>query len=310
MVTLYTDVEPIGEPVLADVEDAVVETGPLTPDHPALAEARALCVSVHDVVDADVLDAAPELELVLSRSTGIDNVDLEACRARGVQARPLPEYATQAVAEMTVAGATMVLRNAPAGHARAREGDWDRDGLLSRRLSDVTVGVVGVGRIGSEVARRCAERGANVVGYDIAPRPTFAPPGFIWVASLADLLDHADLLTLHVPLDESTHGMIGADELAKLPEDGVVVNTSRGEVVDTGALVDALEAGTLASAYVDVLAGEPDPPRLDELAAHPNVVVTPHLAAYDERTARDRYRLAVEAISAHGSGKGRGGSPG
>lgn len=298
MVTLYTDVEPFGEPVLAEVDDAVVETGPLTPDHPELADAEALCVSVHDVVDVEVLDAAPELELVLSRSTGIDNVDVEACEARGVQARPLPEYATEAVAEMTLAGATMVLRNAPAGHARAREGDWDRDGLLSRRLSDVTVGVVGIGRIGSEVARRCAARGANVVGYDLAPRPAFSPPGFIWVASLDDVLDHADLLTLHVPLDETTQGMIGSGELARLPDDGVLVNTSRGEVVDTDALLDALEQGTLHGAYVDVLAGEPEPPRLDELTAQPNVVVTPHLAAYDERTARDRYRLAVQAIEA------------
>lgn len=296
MVVLCTGVEEHGRAILQALDGVAIDTGPLSAGDPRLADARVLCVGVHDTVDAHVLDAAPDLELVVTRSTGIDNVDVAACRARDVRAHPLPEYATEAVAEMALAGMTLVLRNAPAGAARTWQGRWDRDGLMSRRLADATVGVVGVGRIGSEVARRAGRRGASVLGFDVAPDPAFDPPGFVWMASQPQVLERADVLTLHVPLSEATEGLIGADELAMLPDDAVLVNTSRGEVVDTAALVEALEEGALAGAYVDVLAGEPDPPLLDRLVAHPNVLVTPHLAAFDERTAKDRYRLAVERI--------------
>lgn len=297
---LATGVAPIGKEHLAEMDGIEIREPPLAeiPDK-ELARVRALCVSVHDEVGASVLDAAPDLELVVTRSTGIDNVDVEACRERGVDAFHLPEYATEAVAELTVAGMTLALRRVPEGTARTREGRWDRSGLMSRRLPDATVGVVGVGRIGREVARRCTDLGADVLGYDIAPQPTFRPPGFAWMAALDQVLPHADVLTLHVPLDETTRHMIGAEELGKLPEGAVVVNTSRGPVVETAALLDALDEGTLGGAVVDVLEGEPDPPLLDELAAHPRTIVTPHVAAFDERTVRDRYRLAVGVIREH-----------
>lgn len=320
MVVLCTDVEDASRPEMEalagklapDVE--VVVTGePLARDHPELARATVLCVSVHDQVTFDVVEAAPKLELVVTRSTGMDNVDAAACAERGVEATPLPEYATEAVAEMTVAGMTLLLRRGMEGFRRALggreggggavEGRWDRDGLLSTRLSDATVGVVGVGRIGRRVSELCVTRGATVLGYDIQPDPGFDPEGFLWTASLDQLLPRADVLTLHVPLDDSTRHMVAAEELAALPEGAVLVNTSRGPVVETGALVEALESGDLGGAYVDVLEGEPEPPLLEELLAHPNVLVTPHLAAYDERTVKDRYRLAARIVEGHVAGR-------
>lgn len=310
-VVVCTAVEPEGRDLLmaledeAGVDEVVVTEGSLPGDPadlPALARAGVLCVAVHDRVDEGVLDAAPDLRLVVTRSTGIDNVDVEACKARGVDARHLPEYASEAVLEMAVTAITLLLRRAPEGFRRALDdGAWDRTDLLARRLSDVTVGVVGVGRIGRRVARACAAAGASVLGYDVAPDPTFQPPGFAWMTSLDQVLPRADALTLHVDLNETSRGLIGADEMAALPDGAVVVNTSRGAVVDTVALCEALESGRLGGAYVDVLEGEPDPPALERLLeAHPNVLVTPHLAAYDRRTVEDRYRLAADVVRAHG----------
>jgi phosphoglycerate dehydrogenase-like enzyme len=298
MTILATRVEDEGWSLLGDVDGLTRTREPLNPSLKGLGEAKALCVSVKDTVDEAVLGAAPELELVLSRSTGIDNVDAEACQARGVEARPLPEYATEAVAEVTEAALTMLLRRIPEGASRTRSGTWDRDGLLSRRLEDATVGVVGVGRIGKAVTGRLLDRGAEVVGYDVVDMPGFDPEGFAWAPTLDELLARADAATLHVPLADATEDLVGAGELATLGEGGVLVNTARGGVVDAAAVADALESGALAGAYLDVLEGEPDPDPalLDRLASQPRCLVTPHLAAYDERTARRRYAIAAQVL--------------
>lgn len=298
MTILATRVEDEGWDLLGAVDGLERTREPLAPDHEGLAEARALCISVKDEVDAEVLEAAPDLDLVLSRSTGIDNVDVGACRKRGVTARPLPEYATEAVAEATLAALTLMLRRVPEAAHRTRAGDWDRDGLLSRRLEDATVAVVGVGRIGKAVSARLLDRGAGVVGHDVVEMPGYDPEGFSWARDLDEALALADAATLHVPLDESTRGLVGARELELLGEEGVLVNTSRGPVVEAGAVADALEAGRLAGAYLDVLEGEPDPDPdlLERLASHPRGVVTPHVAAYDGRSARRRYALAADVL--------------
>ncbi len=296
-----TSVEPAGEAVLDEVPNLTRTGDGLSPSTPGLEDAEALLVSVHDEVTREVLDAAGELELVVTRSTGIDNVDLEACRERGVTATALPEYATEAVAEMVLAASTLLLRNAPEGHHRARSGRWDRSGLLSRSVADATVGVVGVGRIGKEVARRFCHRGARVLGYDIEDYPGFGPEGFTWVDTLEDALAESDLVTFHVPLDGTTRGMVDRKTLAMLPEGAVLVNAARGHVVETDALLEALESGHLGGVYLDVVAGEGsgEPPLLEAVANHPRVLVTPHLAAFDEGTVRARYELAVELLDAH-----------
>lgn len=305
MTILATRVEDEGWDLLGAVGDLERTREPLTADLEALPEAEALCISSQDTVDAAVLEAAPDLDLVLSRSTGIDNVDVEACRKRGITARPLPEYATGAVAEAAVAALTLLLRRVPEAAHRTRAGDWDRDGLLSRRLPDVTVGVVGVGRIGKAVARRLLDQGVRVLGHDVVEMPGFDPEGFSWARDLDELLALSGAVTLHVPLDETTRGLVGARELGVLGEEGVLVNTSRGPVVETRALADALEAGTIAGAYLDVLEGEPhpDPDLLERLATDPRCVVTPHVAAYDERSARRRYRVAAQVLEGWKAGR-------
>jgi lactate dehydrogenase-like 2-hydroxyacid dehydrogenase len=300
---LATRVEDEGWDLLGDVDGLERTRDPLAGDTDGLEAARALCVSVKDEVDAEVLEAAPELELVLTRSTGIDNVDVEACRKRGVEARPLPEYATEAVAEAAEAALTLLLRRVPEAAHRTRSGDWDRDGLLSRRLEDATVGVVGVGRIGKAVTHRLLERNVRVVGHDVEDMPGFDPEGFSWADGLRELLVRADAATLHVPLDGSTRRLVDEGEIQALGPDGVLVNTSRGPVVDAEAVADALETGDLGGAYLDVLEGEPnpDPHLLDRLAGHPRCIVAPHVAAYDERTARRRYELAADVLEAWAS---------
>lgn len=245
---------------------------------------------------ADGIGRARALRVIARHGVGVDNVDVEAATRRGIPVLITPRANLRSVAEHVFALALAVNRSLPPADRSVREGRFvDRDRLVGRELFGGTLGIVGLGRVGAEVARIATGGfGMNVFGHDPGlPPDEIRERGAEPVEVLADLLGACDLVTVHVPLSGGTRGLIGRDELAAMRPGAVLIQTSRGGVVDEEALADALRSGRLGGAGIDVYGTEPPPDdhpffRLD------NVVLTPHAAALTEQAMR---RMALDAAS-------------
>jgi D-3-phosphoglycerate dehydrogenase / 2-oxoglutarate reductase len=254
------------------------------------------------IVDDEVLAAAHIEALadtvgVIGRSgTGLDAIDLDAARRRGISVLNLPAFATAEAADHTVALILAALRRLPdCGEvARSSWHEWRRVGRLAA-LAESTIGIVGAGRIGRAVIDRLRPFGARLLAFD--PALTAPPAGSELVATLDELLARADAVSLHVPLVAGTRGMIGRRQLATMKRDAVLVNVSRGALVDEPALVEALRDGRLGAAALDVVADEP-PDASAAILSAPRVLLTPHVAWFSEASearARDHTLHAVVA---------------
>ncbi|MHB8585433.1 MAG: 2-hydroxyacid dehydrogenase [Thermoplasmatota archaeon] len=276
------------------LQEAAVVEGPINSDIVArYARARVLSVSYADRPTPDLLAGLPALRAIVTRSDGFDHLPDDWMRAHNVAGYNLGDYAVQSVAEVTLAHLTYLLRRYPEAITATRSATWSRAGLEGRGLAGSTVVVLGVGKIGSRVARLLSGAGSKVVGVDIVRNEGVdAIPNFAWATSLEEALAVADALTIHVPLTRLTRAMIGARQLALMRKGAVLVNTARGEVVDDGAVAKALEEGRLGGFAADVLAGEPSPPGLARLAKIRRAIVTPHIASFDVATIAQRYERA------------------
>jgi glyoxylate reductase len=244
-----------------------------------------------DRVDRALLAHAPHLRVVANCAVGYDNVDLGAAAARGIVVTNTPDVLTETSADLAFALILAAARRVCEGDRLVRAGrwrGWSPDLLLGRDVHGATLGIVGLGRIGAAVARRARGFGMRVLYHQ--RRRAAHPPAAATRVSLARLLAMADVVSLHVPLTAATRHLIGARELARMRRGAILVNTSRGAVVDEAALVRALTSGKLAAAGLDVFAREPHVSR--ELRALPNVVLTPHVAS---ATTATRARMAVVA---------------
>jgi D-3-phosphoglycerate dehydrogenase len=255
-------------------------------------------------ITAEVLDALARCRLVVRYGVGVDNVDVEAATARGVWVANVPDYGRDEVADHTLALALAVLRGVVVLDRSVREGRWDLEAARPlRRLTTLTYGVVGCGAIGSAVARRAAGLGMRVLGYDVEAVASEPP---IQRVPLEELLAGADLVSLHAALTPDSHHLIDADALARMRPSAFLVNTARGGLVDTAALLAALDAGALAGAALDVLEGEPPDELGWKLARHPRVVATPHAAWYSEEAFHTlKTEVAREALRVLEGGRPR-----
>lgn len=240
-------------------------------------------------VGEELLDQLPALRVVGTATVGFDHIDVDAADARGVAVVSVPDYCTQEVADHTLALLYGLVRGIVALDRDVARGGWNAKaaGPL-RTLADMRIGILGLGRIGGAVAGRLLALGAEVWANDVLP---VARKGVRFV-ELDDLLAECDAVTVHVPLTRATRGLIGRAEIAAMRPGALLVNTSRGLVVDDGAVIDALRRGRLGGAALDVLPREPPP--LAPLA--PNLIVTPHAAYYSEASEERAYRLAVARV--------------
>jgi glyoxylate reductase len=238
-------------------------------------------------VDAALLDrAGPQLRIVANYAVGVNNIDLETARARGVLVANTPDVLTRPTAELTVTLMLTLLRRVAEGDRLIRRREpwgFSLEFMLGESLDGKLVGIVGPGRIGRETARLVEAFGA---------RTSFAGRG----DAVGELLTAADVVSLHCPLTPETHHLIGAAALAAMKPSAVLVNTARGPVVDERALVEALQAGTIAGAGLDVY--EDEPRVAEELLALENVVLSPHLGSATRPTREAMGMLAVEALRA------------
>ncbi len=246
-------------------------------------------------ITADVLEALPRLRLVSRYGVGVDVVDQDAARARGVWVCNVPDYGTVEVALHTVGMLLALLRNL-AGHDRhVRDGSWNyRLGGPLPRPGGLTLGVVGLGRIGRTTCERAAPWFGRSVGYDPF-LPDAAWPAGVERVELADLFAQSNAVTLHLPLSSETQGLVGADLLARMPAASYLVNTARGGLVQLDAVLRALEEGQLAGVALDVLPDEPPAPD-HPVRTHPRALVTPHVAWYSTESEVELRRKAAQNV--------------
>jgi D-3-phosphoglycerate dehydrogenase len=239
---------------------------------------------------AEVLERAGRLKVIGRAGVGVDNVDVEAATRRGIVVANAPESTVVSAAEHAVGLLVALARHIPQAHASLKQGRWERSTYGGIELEGKTLGVLGFGRIGQQVARRAVGLGMDVVAHDpFVAKDRYRELGVTRAESADDVLAAADFLTLHLPLSEDTRNCIDADALAKMRPGAHLINAARGELVDEDALLDALRSGHLAGAALDVFSAEPYSGPLLELDS---VVVTPHLAASTEE-AQDRAGVIV-----------------
>ena len=262
-----------------------------------VADANALIVRSGTEVTAELLAAAPDLVIVGRAGIGVDNIDIEAATEHGVIVANAPQGNVRAAAEHTVAMTFAAARSIPQAHIRLRGGEWAKGDFLGTEVNNKTLGVVGFGRVGQEVAKRLGNLGMDVVTFDPYISQDRADQiGAELVDDIDECLDRADFLTIHTPLTPETEHMIGEDELAQL-EGGYVINCARGGIIDEPALAAAVEDGIVKGAAVDVFGEEPVDPD-NPLLAVDDVVVTPHLGASTEAAQENVATSTAEQIVA------------
>lgn len=253
-------------------------------DEQVLADVDAILTRGRGRVTSELMARCPALRAIGRCGVGLDNIDVDAASAAGIAVINAPGSATATTAEHTVMLILAVVRRLFPQVAAVKGDNWDiRDAVSTDECAGKTLGVVGLGAIGSRVIELCAALGMEVIAYnrtgpDNLPRSTR-------LLTLTELLAEADIVTLHVALTPETRGLIGQAELAAMRRDAFLVNTARGALVDTDALLEALDSGQLAGYAADGV--DPEPPgRGDRLIHHPNTLITPHSAALTEATYR------------------------
>jgi D-3-phosphoglycerate dehydrogenase len=257
----------------------------------ALRAADGVIVRSGTRITPELLENPGKLRAVVRAGVGVDNIDVAAATRKGIVVMNTPGGNTVSTAEHTITMMMTLSRHIPAADASTKQGKWERNKFVGTQLAGKTLGVIGLGRIGREVARRAAGLDMKVIGYDPFLSPERAAQlGIESVAGLEQLLPRCDYLTVHTPLTEETRDLVGAPQLALMKRGARVLNCARGGIINEGALVEALRSGHIAGAALDVFVQEP--PGDHPLLTMPNVVTTPHLGA---STVEAQTSVALEA---------------
>ncbi|MBM4421555.1 MAG: phosphoglycerate dehydrogenase [Chloroflexi bacterium] len=240
-------------------------------------DAAAIVVRSATKVDAALIEHARELRVIARAGTGVDNVDVKAASARGIVVMNAPGANSISVAELAVGLILSLARHVPAADAAMKQGRWEKKRFQGEELRDKTLGLAGLGRIGQEVARRVAPFGMRVIAHDPFISTDVADDLGVQLVTLDELFARADYLSLHMPSTSTTRKLVNAARLAKAKRGIRLVNTARGDLIDEAALADAIEAGQVAGAALDVY--ETEPPADQRLQRLPQVIATPHIAA-------------------------------
>ena len=250
----------------------------------------ALVVRSETKVTAEVIGAGKKLQVIARAGIGVDNIDLEAATSAGIPVVNAPTGNTVAAAEHTLALMLALARNIPEAHRSVKGGEWRRSAFMGIEVRNKTLGIAGLGRVGTEVARRAQSFGMRLVGYDPFISPDHANRLGVELLTLDEMLAQSDFVTLHTPLTDGTQQMISARQLALIKPGARLINVARGELIDEAALLEALDGDRLAGVALDVFSQEP--PGDNPLLSHPKVVATPHLGASTQEAQRE---VAIEA---------------
>lgn len=282
----------IGVRILSERAEVEVQTG-LKADElmSVVADYDALVVRSATKVTAEVIERALNLKIIARAGSGLDNVDVVAARERDISVVNSPDANTLSVAEYTIGLLLSLARSLPRADLSLKEGKWEKSGLLGKGLSGRTLGIIGFGRIGREVAIRAQAFGMKILVNQRRPTPELNLAAGVETVDLHELLEQSDFVTLHVPITDETRGMLGQEELKRMKPTAYLINTARGGVIDEPALLQALDDGQIAGAALDVFVREPATD--SALAQHPLVIATPHIAASTE----DAQHAAAVAVA-------------
>ena len=242
-------------------------------------------------VSATAIGTSPDLRIVARLGVGLDNIAVDTATERGVWVTNVPDYCVEEVSDHAVGMVLAWTRGLAVSDREVRAGRWNPAGARLRRLATLTCGVVGFGRIGRATVRKLAAFGCRILAHD--PHPPKDAPG-VEMVGLEELLRRSDVVILHVPLTPGTHHIIGAEQLALMPAGGLLVNVSRGGLVDTDAVIKALGSGHLDGAAFDVLETEPHVPAA--LLDQPGALLTPHIAFSSDASVTELRRRAAEEV--------------
>lgn len=289
--SLGKDKQSIFEGSFGDVEVSFYEEK-LDENNVALAkDADMVSVFIDSTVDKSIIDALPNLKFITTRSTGFDHIDYEYAKTKDIQVSNVPVYGSETVAEFAFALLLTLSRKIrEASRALKENGDYSTPkNAQGFDLDKKTLGVIGTGKIGKNVIRIAHGFGMNVLAYDLYPDLAFSEANNFEYKSLEDVLAGSDIITLHAPYTKENHHLINKENISLLKKGAYLINTARGELIETEALVNALRDGTIAGAGLDVLEGEKEFKKGDTIPMleMPNVMMTPHIA-FDTREAEAR----------------------
>jgi len=255
-----------------------------------LVTASAILVRSATQVDAEAIAAAKQLKVIARAGVGLDNVDIKAATSAGVMVVNAPTSNVISAAELAIGHLLALARNIPDANASLKQDKWERNKFTGVEIYDKTIGIVGLGRIGSLVAERLSGFGARLIGYDPYVTPARAEQIGVSLASLDEVMEESDFITIHIPKTPETTGLIGKEQFAKAKPELRIVNCSRGGIIDEDALLEALKTNRIAGAGLDVFNSEP--PKGSPLLGLSNILVTPHLGASTEE-AQEKAGISV-----------------
>lgn len=277
---------------------AVDERTKITPEElvKVISGYDAVVVRSRTKVTAEVLRASKNLKVAARAGVGLDNIDVKEAEARSIKVINTPEAPSVAVAELTLGFMLSLVRSIPLADRKMKNGEWIKNALMGSELRDKTLGIIGFGRIGYQVAKRAKAFEMKVLAYDVQIQKLMSYVKEVGVenVSLQELLKRSDFITLHVPLLPQTIRMIGEKEIAAMKDGAYLINASRGGIIDEEALKNALKSGKLSGAALDVF--EAEPPKDTALTGLDNVVCTPHIGAQTEEAQKDAGILVAEKL--------------
>lgn len=266
--------------------------------------AEAVSCFIHTRFTKEILTKLPKLKLLCTRSVGTDHIDVDFCTKQGITVCNVPDYGSHVIAEHVFALLLSTIRHVREGDAKVESGTFDYHGLRGMALRGKTLGIVGTGKIGRRVAEIAHGFGMNILAVDQCRTLEIIDRFGVQYVSPDELLRRSDIITLHVPDTKETEHMIDASAFAKMKDGAILVNTARGSLIDSRALLDALQSGRLAYALLDVLEHEQNFEENKELIAHPKVVTTPHIAFYADDSMRNMFADSFLSIEQWIAGKG------
>ncbi len=268
-------------------------------------DADIISVFITSEVRRDAIDALPNLKFIATRSAGVDHIDLEYCVTRGIKVANVPAYDPQTIAEFTFALLLNLSRKISIIDSRIKtDKNFSKTGLQGFNLVGKTLGVVGSGKIGKHTVKIAKGFGMQVLAHDLVPDLDFAKANDFQYLELQELLERSDVITLHAPFNKQNYHLIDKDKISKMKKGVVIINTARGELIDTGALLEGLREGVVAGAGLDVLEGERQEEqtyndflsRLESIGATDKVIVTPHVAFYSKEAEENIIKTTVDNI--------------
>lgn len=285
--------------------NAAFADGTLTDDAlvDACKDSNAISCFINTPFPRAIIERLPKLKLIATRSVGYDHIDLEACRDKGVTVTNVPDYGSHVIAEHVFALLLSTFRHVSEGDKRVEGGTFDYHGLRGVALKGKTIGIVGTGKIGRRVAGIAHGFEMNILATDQCRTVELEKNLGVRYVPFEELLSQSDIITIHVPATKDTEHLLNDDTFLKMKDGVVLVNTARGSVIDSHALLGALKSGKVSYALLDVLEHEQNFEENKELISQPNVVTTPHIAFYADDSMRNMYADAIRSIEQWMAGK-------